>query len=185
MGSARAPGGGRKPLPSAVKRARGTERPGRRNPNEPQPRALLPKPPKFLSDEAKRVWQQMAPKVYSAGLLTELDVLAFTLLCVAWGDFVEAQEKIPLHGKVIMGPGGAPGPSPYVTLGNKAVEQLMRLLTEFGMTPSSRTRVSALGSHVDPSNRFARFFADSSEAADGNPVAQFYRENPVAKYFRE
>jgi P27 family predicted phage terminase small subunit len=159
-----------------VKRARGTDRPGRRNPNEPQPRALLPKPPKFLSDEARRAWKQVAPKVYAARLLTELDVLAFTLLCVAWGDLVEAQEKIRVHGKVILVPGGALGPSPYVALGNKAVEQLMRTLVEFGMTPSSRTRVSALGSQVDSSNRFARFYADSSEAADKNSVARFFRE---------
>ena len=176
MGRARAPGGGRKPLPSATKRARGTERPGRRNPNEPQPRKVLPRPPAFLSDEAKRVWKQLAPKVYSAGLLTELDVMAFTAICVAWGDFVEAREKILLHGKVILGPGGVPVLSPYVTLANKALDHVMRLMAEFGMTPSSRTRVSASVPGIDPNNRVAKFFMDPAEAADMGRVAEYYRE---------
>jgi len=158
-----------------VKRVRGTERPGRRNPHEPRPRAVLPRPPKFLSDEAKREWKRTAPKLFRARLLTELDVPAFTLYCVAWGGFVEAQEKLQFHGKVVIGPGGFPDFSPFVALANKAIEQSLRLMVEFGMTPSSRGRVSSVGTVlVDPNNRFARFFEDRSESNPHNPASKWF-----------
>jgi hypothetical protein len=40
-------------------------------------------------------------------------------------------------------PTGYPIQSPYVSVASKALEQMPKLLTEFGMTPSSRGRINA------------------------------------------
>jgi len=43
---------------------------------------------------------------------------------------------------VIKSPSGFPIQSPYLAIANKAMDQMTKLLTEFGMSPSSRTCVA-------------------------------------------
>ena len=102
----------------------------------------------------------MGRPLFEMGLLTNLDRAALTSYCLAWGRLMEAEEKLRKHGPVVMGPGGFPVQSPYLAVANKAQEQLMRALVEFGMSPSSRARVSAIRDPLDHS------------AAD-DPFAQF------------
>jgi P27 family predicted phage terminase small subunit len=55
---------------------------------------------------------------------------------------VDAERNLARFGVVIKSPSGFPIQSPYLAIANKAMEQMARLLAEFGMSPSSRTRVS-------------------------------------------
>jgi P27 family predicted phage terminase small subunit len=64
--------------------------------------------------------------------------------CQAWGTWIEAQASLRQFGTVIRSPNGFPMPSPYLAIANKAFEQLKAMLVEFGMSPSSRTRVEAI-----------------------------------------
>jgi len=114
----------------------------------------------------------MSKRLHAAGLLTEIDVAAFTVYCVAWGQYVEAQEKLKSHGAVIIGPSNFPVLSPYVALANKAAEQLMRAAVEFGMTPSSRSRVPAGPILPGGTSSVARFFEEQSRA--NNPAAKWF-----------
>ena len=62
------PGAGRKPLPTEVKRIKGTLQKSRTRP-EPQPEGTLSEPPAYMSETAKEAWHyalQHAP----VGLLT-------------------------------------------------------------------------------------------------------------------
>jgi P27 family predicted phage terminase small subunit len=43
---------------------------------------------------------------------------------------------------MVKSPNGFPMQSPYLAVANKAMEQMRGLLTEFGMSPASRTRIS-------------------------------------------
>ena len=45
------------------------------------------------------------------------------------------------YGTMIKSPNGYPMPSPYVAVANKQVDFMVRIASEFGMTPSSRTRI--------------------------------------------
>ena len=47
------------------------------------------------------------------------------------------------HGLLIKAPSGYPIVNPYLSIANKAMLQIRAFLTEFGMTPSSRSRISA------------------------------------------
>ncbi len=143
------------------------DNPGKRklNAKEPKPKAVIPKCPKVLQGEARSEWRRMAKKLHGLGLLSEIDGAALTTYCLTWARLVDAEEKLREHGTVIISPNGYPMQSPYLGIATKATEQLVRVLVEFGMTPSSRARVqvpNAPAAASDPT--FERFFGASGGA---------------------
>jgi P27 family predicted phage terminase small subunit len=149
---------GRKPNPSALNALLGF--PGKRPPNvhEPQP-AVTPSPraPSWMDKEAKKEWRRLAPVLGSLGVLTETDTDALTAYCEAWATWKGATQKIREFGLVIKHPtaGKLPVVSPYVKIAHNAMTQMRALLVEFGMTPSSRSRIHvAPKEQADPLARF-------------------------------
>jgi P27 family predicted phage terminase small subunit len=49
--------------------------------------------------------------------------------------------SIERYGTMVKSPNGYPMQSPYVAVANKQVEIMVRIASELGMTPSSRTRI--------------------------------------------
>ena len=103
----------------------------------------IPRCPTHLSPEAKREWKRISVDLAGCGLLTRIDRGALALYCDAWGRWVEAQRALQTYGVMIKAPSGFPMQSPYLAIANKAFEQMRAMLGEFGMSPSSRTRVHA------------------------------------------
>ena len=143
---------GRKPTPTPLRLANGN--PGRRPvpKDEPKPDVEVPTCPDHLSDTAKTEWERLTKELARLGMVSRIDRAALAVLCQAWGRWLEAEEKIKEHGAVIKSPSGFPQPNPYLTVANKAADQLGRLLPEFGLTPSSRTRIK-----VSPSAKLQEF----------------------------
>lgn len=133
---------GPKPQPSALKLLRGL--PGKRKlaADEPQPTPVtaIP-PPDWLDPEAQAEWTRLAPMLARVGILTETDTAALTAYCDAWATWKDATQKIRKFGMVIKGKHDIPMVSPYVKIAHNALLHMRALLTEFGMTPSSRARV--------------------------------------------
>ena len=131
--------------PTKLKKLKGN--PGRRPlpANEPEPEVAdtLPSPPAHMSASAKAEWKNMAAKLYRLGLLTEVDTSALALYCQAYGRWVDAEKKLKITGMVISTTNGNIIQSPYVGIANKAMAACHNYLKEFGMTPSSRTKVTA------------------------------------------
>jgi len=133
---------GRKPVPSALQLLRGL--PGKRplSTDEPAPLPLSTiAPPEWLATEAQAEWTRLAPMLERLGVLTETDTDALSAYCEAWATWKEATKKIRQFGMVLKGEGAVPVVSPYVKIAHNALVQMRALLVEFGMTPSSRTRV--------------------------------------------
>src|SRR5260370_21696242 len=146
---------GRKPKPTRLKILEGN--PGRRplNPNEPAPRAANPRCPAHLSDEAKAEWKRISRELYALGLLARIDRAALAAYCQSWARWVKAEDLLKQSGEVLKSQGtGAFYQNPYLCVANRAMEQMHRFLTEFGMTPSSRCRI-----HVTPQNARDEFEA--------------------------
>ena len=143
MSRSRAPGGGRKPKPTVFKMLAGN--PGKRplNANEAEPDPTMPECPDTVQGEARLEWDRVSVLLHSCGLLSSIDRAALTVYCLAWGRMIDAERKLLEHGVVIMSPKQFPMQSPYLAIANKAREEMMRALSEFGMTPSSRTKVHA------------------------------------------
>ena len=133
-----APGQGRKAKASTI-----AEKQRGNLPSSEQRR--LPTAPKHLSDVAKAEWKRMGKMLLDAGLFTNLDGTALSTYCVAYGRWVEAEQALQEYGVVIKAPSGFPIQSPYLAISNKAMDQMIRLMGEFGLTPASRVRIPNAG----------------------------------------
>ena len=80
------------------------------------------------------------------------------LYCQAYGRWVEAEQEAAVHGLVVKTKSGMLIQNPYLGIANRAAKQVHEFLVEFGMSPSSRTRVSATppADVDDPKQRFFR-----------------------------
>lgn len=138
---------GRKPKPTHLKLLAG--HPGHRplNDSEPQPDLIeeTPEPPSHLSGEARAEWAHMIPKLIRNNMISEVDLAAFSAYCQAHGRWVVAESYVAKQGEVLISPSGFPIQNPYLAVANKAMEQMHKIEIEFGMTPSSRSRVSSAG----------------------------------------
>jgi P27 family predicted phage terminase small subunit len=133
---------GRKPIPSAIRAVRGN--PGKRTGNEREPEfaAAIPGCPAHLDGEARAEWDRVAKELHDKGVLAQVDRAALACYCQAWGRLCEAEVKVRDMGLVLEGEKGS-YQNPWLFVANKAMEQIKAFAAEFGMTPSSRTRVKA------------------------------------------
>lgn len=135
---------GRRPKPTALKRAAGN--PGKRKLNdaEPEPPEGLPEAPPHLSAHAAEEWDRVAGTLHEMGVLTVVDRAGLAAYCQAYGRWVEAEEKLKETPALVKTPSGYVQQSPWLTVANKQLELMGRYMTEFGMTPASRSRVAAM-----------------------------------------
>ncbi len=135
---------GRKPKPTALKRAQGN--PGKRGLNhaEPQPPDGLPTCPPHLSPAAREEWDRLAETLHGMGVLTVVDRAGLAAYCQAYARWVEAEEKLRETPPLVKTPSGYVQQSPWLTVANKQLELMGRYMAEFGMTPASRSRVAAM-----------------------------------------
>lgn len=91
--------------------------------------------------EARKYWKPMLRMLQDAKIVTNADVQALEALCIVYARWREANAQLEKTGLLVKTPNGYPAQSPYLAIANKAFDQMKAMLTEFGMTPSSRTRV--------------------------------------------
>ena len=136
---------GRTPLPDTLKEAKGTLKKSRVN----QAQAKFdvpdgnPNPPATLNLYGKRLWKEMLPKLIETGLYTEGDHQAFELLCMAYGDLIQARKDLKESGTIVVTEKGTVYQHPNVGIANQAWNRCKLMLGQFGLTPAERTRVKA------------------------------------------
>ena len=100
-----------------------------------------------LAPEAREEWDRLALELYELGILSTIDRAALAAYCQAYGRWVEAEEQLRnIDGTMKLTETTSNGniiQNPLVGIANKSLELMHKYLTEFGMSPSSRTRVSA------------------------------------------
>ena len=134
---------GRKTLPTNLKILQGTFRPERANKNEPRPDINIPTAPDFLSKDALIEWGRISNQLSKLGLLTDMDMAALAIYCQAWGRIVKYEKIVAEKGKLYKTTNGNIQLSPAMWVVNKAYEQVYKFMSEFGMSPASRAKVSA------------------------------------------
>jgi P27 family predicted phage terminase small subunit len=151
-----------RPKPTALKRLQGN--PGKRplNPDEPEPERLPAGAvaPDWLTGEARARWDALAAELEPLGLLTAIDADALAAYCKVWARWREAEENIDKFGQVFKTPAGYIAPTPYLSIANKALTHIRHFEVEFGMTPSSRSRVHAMTAKPKKS-KAERFMAET------------------------
>ena len=133
---------GRRPKPTRLKLLTGN--PGKRpmNQDEPRPEPNIPECPPELSPLARKEWDRLAGELSALRMLTNLDRAALAAYCGAYALWAEATEALQKYGTMIKSPQGFPIQSPYLSIANRQAEIMMRIASEFGFTPASRSRIS-------------------------------------------
>lgn len=172
---------GPQPLPANVHQIRGnpSKKPIASLLDEFKPEVELPDFPRWLWPEAKKEWKRLGEELVRYGLVSKLDRAALVLYCQAWARMVwseqmltramdaaeKARKQAEQDGKPYEGGDGimvktANGNFTYShhwVVGKQAGEQVKRYLELFGLSPSSRTRVST------SDNRQAGLFEEGSK----------------------
>ena len=133
---------GRKPKPTTLKILAGN--PGHRalNVHEPAAPEGIPECPDFLGDEARAEWDRICQVLLDMGMLTRADRTALSAYCVNYGRWVDAEKQVQKFGTIVKSPEkNFPMKSPHLCIAESAQEQMRKLLVEFGLTPSSRSRI--------------------------------------------
>jgi P27 family predicted phage terminase small subunit len=136
---------GRKPTPTHLKLLHAN--PGKRgvSPSEPTAQRRPPTCPSHLCPPAKAEWKRLATQLTVLRILTELDRAALAAYCQAYGRWVEAERKLQETPMLLKLPSGYVQQNPWLTIANKQLELMHKYLTEFGLSPVARSRVTLAG----------------------------------------
>ena len=133
---------GRKPKPTVLKIREGN--PGKRaiNHDEPNAPGSIPSCPDFLDEVAQDEWFRISEILSEMGLLSSADRAALAAYCTVYSRWVHAEEQVKKFGTIVKSPEKCfPMKSPYLTVADQAMETMRKFLVEFGLTPSSRSRL--------------------------------------------
>lgn len=139
------------PKPTRLKELAGN--PGKRplNQREPKPTEGMPSRPDWLSAEGKREWRRVTRELGAMGLLAKADRAALANYCLWWSVLVDAVRVLKEQGMTFKMPTGYVQQRPEVAIAQKAAMLCKGFLTEFGLTPASRSRIVVPArEHVDP-----------------------------------
>lgn len=158
---------GRPRKPTALKVLEGN--PGKRPlpKDEPQVPLTSSRPPAWLKGRGRRGWGWVEPIVRGMRVLTDADKQALALLCDALGEYVECREILRETGRTYetsnkLGERMVKA-RPEVAMASDAWRRAARMMIEFGMTPSARSRVKATAEEKrDP---FEEYLSGQGEGA--------------------
>lgn len=140
---------GRKPKPTHLKIINGN--PGKRplNKREPTFAPSLPVPPDYLGETAKGIFLAIRDHLEEMGYASSSHTEALTLVALRLEEVQQCTEIINLNGftYVTLSTQGEPIQKvrPEVMIRNEAARHAQSLLAEFGLTPSSATKVVVPG----------------------------------------
>ena len=171
---------GPRPKPTAIKKMLGN--PGKRalNDREPQPIPGIPKCPMWLTGVARQEWDEITPLLDGLGVLYRTDGKAVAAYAVCYARWRQAEKLIEKYGPMVEEPvlariksgddlvvvGTRLKRNPATIIARDMMQQMRAFLSEFGLTPSARTRIE-----VDPSrnrreiSRAESYFEDDEDAA--------------------
>jgi P27 family predicted phage terminase small subunit len=132
------------------------------------PEVVIPKCPPHLQAEARKEYKRVSVELESLGLISQIDRAALAAYCSAWAEYAFCEKKIAdlnaadpdgEKGYVTTTPSGYQQMSIWVTIRNRALYLMKNFGAEFGMSPSSRSRVS------QSENRQQQLFPEAAGSA--------------------
>lgn len=134
---------GRKRIPDKLKVVAGTDRPDRSNPDAPIPSPGVAVAPELLSERGAEIFARISSTLDGMGLASPDDQDALFMLA-------QRIEQVELLTVIIEDSGftyqtdaGLWKARPEVAMRSEAMRHAQSLLSEFGLTPAARSKVSA------------------------------------------
>jgi len=152
---------GPKPQPTAMRLLRGN--PGKRpiNTSEPKFETTNTRPPKNLSALGRKKWRELIKLLHRKKLFTDADRDLLHNYVIAFERWIEAERRLSIagttaehtdsNGNIVM------RRRPEVDVSRIYQSQMYKIAAEFGMSPSSRSKIFGDGSGgkvVDPLEEF-------------------------------
>lgn len=131
------------PKSTVIKELEGTYRADRAARNEPKPRVVHPSCPAWLTGKARWEYQRVAKLLATLRVMTEADRTALAAYAYEYGEWREAAAKSKGDRATMMSDKGNEYMSPWVGIANMHFKNMIGLMAQFGLTPSSRTRIEA------------------------------------------
>jgi P27 family predicted phage terminase small subunit len=128
------------PKPKGLKAIASSERDALMAMTKKGPPCVLECPPE-LDPIARQEWDRIVGELTSKGVLSAFDRGPLAAYCTAFALAMEATEMVQKHGAMLKSPNGFPIQSPYLSHLNRQIENMMRIASEFGFTPASRSRI--------------------------------------------
>ena len=140
---------GRKKIPTEIKKARGTLRKSREleNPMSVKKVDGLPVAPKWLSEIGKEQFDIVVNQLNSLGMLYEVDLKLIEAYSNSMALHIESEQQLRQTGRIQLYRDEDGNPkhaqiTPLQTISKQALEAALKIATQFGLTPSSRTKIS-------------------------------------------
>jgi len=127
-------------MPTQFKLVAGAQK-CRINESEPVRKKGIPNCPRFLDKYAKTEWRRISRLLLGLGILSQLDMAALAAYCQLYSRWRKAEEELAGSGFLIKTTSGNVIQNPLVGIANTALREMMKVLVEFGMTPSSISRL--------------------------------------------
>ena len=146
---------GRKRKPTKQKELSGTLQPCRTNKKEPKLSIEKPLVPDWLPDYAQEFWHEISDLLIKMDVLTKADRTALALFANTYAEYRKADAFLQEHG-FSYETTNTQGDKMHRAYPEQAIRsdshrRLMSLMSEFGMTPASRSKVSSgSGAEEDP-----------------------------------
>lgn len=97
--------------------------------------------PAWLSAKADKYWDHVVSQLAGTRIASSRDSAALAILCESIADYITARTIVENEGMLVDREGYGPVPHPAIRIQQKAWEQVMKGLQQFGMTPVSRSMV--------------------------------------------
>jgi len=155
---------GRKRLPSAIHELKGSyeKNPKRKNKKEPKPPEGMPTAPRYLDRIAKNEWRYITRLLDEMGVLSLADKSALTLYCQTFSEWRKAVDMCNEYGAwaIQRDSKGNVETKRHVWDGarERNADACRRWLTEFGLTPSARTKLEVEPNTADEFDMFLSRF---------------------------
>ena len=147
---------GPRPTPTAQLRLVGSRELEHRH-DEPQPEPGAPKPPTWLSGEARAEWKRVVPELIRVGVLARVDRAVLVGYCESWGMFVASQRTVHDQGIIQTSKEGVDRPAAHVRVLNESRAAFLKFAQELGLSPSARVRLTSKATpDSDPLGAFTR-----------------------------
>lgn len=164
---------GRPPKPTALKLVEGNRGKRGTNKQEPDPTYLADlAPPAWMPAAAQAVWKEVVPALATAKLVTEVDVQALSMGCIAIAqyrysvkrageDLVKSKQELNDDGELFT---TGEHINPWMLVQSMTFKQAMVVFQQFGMSPAARTRIAInpqgdlFGNNGNQENKAAKYF---------------------------
>jgi P27 family predicted phage terminase small subunit len=134
---------GRKPTPKAILKIRGSRIRGPHKSGIDAPPGV-PQAPAWMCEIARAEWDRVAPMLEASKVMSPRHQQTLAAYCDSFADMVTADRELQANGTTIMDDKGRVSNHPAWLRKRDARNQLLKFASEFGLTASALSRVSAV-----------------------------------------